>query len=472
MTSHNHIARRTFLRRMGHLGIAGTAAPWALNLAAISDAAAFTNSGYKALVCIFLYGGNDHGNTVIPYDNESYQGYATARGTVLTTNGGIVVPFGELGGTALTAAGLPSGRQYALSPSLGPLKNLYESGKLAVQMNVGPLFTPTTLEQYRNKSVPLPPKLFSHNDQQSVWQSSYAEGSVTGWGGNLGDLALAGNSGNSLFTCMSVTGNAVFLSGDSALSYQIGAGGAVAISPVVGTAYGSAACQSALRTLITQPRANVLENELNRITSRSIDSQVVLANALSGSSGKFDALLPDRVGDVNMGLNRQLKMVARLIDAQQSLGLSRQVFMVSMGGFDHHDNLAAGHARLLTQLGNAMSGFQSAMESIGKSEAVTSFTASDFGRTITSNGDGSDHGWGAHHLVMGGAVKGKRFYGTAPAPGLGGPEDVGQGRYIPSTSVDQYAATLAKWFGVSEGEMSQVAPSIRNFTTKDIGFMA
>ena len=473
MNQSNKIARRTFLQRMGHLGIAGTAAPWALNLAAISDAAAFTNSGYKALVCIFLYGGNDHGNTVIPFDSESYRTYATARGTVLTTAGGIVVPSAELTGTALSAAGLPSGRQYALSPSLAPLKSLYENGKLAVQMNVGPLVTPTTLDQYRNRSVPLPPKLFSHNDQQSVWQSSYAEGGVTGWGGNLGDLALqAGNGGNSLFTCMSVTGNAVFLSGDSALSYQIGAGGAVAISPVVGAAYGSAACQAALRTLVTQPRAHVLENELNRITARSIDSQAVLANALSSSTTKFDAFLPDQVGGANAGLNRQLKMVARLIDAQQSLGLSRQVFMVSMGGFDHHDNLALGHARLLTSLGNAMSGFQSAMESINKSEAVTSFTASDFGRTITSNGDGSDHGWGAHHLVMGGAVKGKRFYGTAPAPGLGGPEDVGQGRYIPSTSVDQYAATLAKWFGVTDGEMVQVAPSINNFTTRNLGFMA
>jgi uncharacterized protein (DUF1501 family) len=341
-------------------------------------------------------------------------------------------------------------------------------------MNVGPLVEPTTLDQYRNRTVRLPPKLFSHNDQQSVWQSSYAEGGVTGWGGNLGDLALAGNGGNSLFTCVSVTGNAVFLSGDSALSYQIGAGGATAIAPVVGTAYGSAACQAALRTLVTQPRAHVLENELNRITARSIDSQTVLSTALSGSAGKFDSFLPDQVAGATVGLNRQLKMVARLIDAQQSLGLSRQVFMVSMGGFDHHDNLAVGHARLLTILGNAMAGFQSAMESIGKSDAVTSFTASDFGRTITSNGDGSDHGWGAHHLVMGGAVKGKRFYGTAPSPGLGGPEDVGQGRYIPSTSVDQYAATLAKWFGVSEsgGEMAQIAPSINNFSVKNLGFMA
>ena len=472
MTQASNIARRAFLQRMGQLSVAGTAAPWALNLAAISDAAAFTNDGYKALVCIFLYGGNDHGNTLIPCDASGYQDYATARGSVLTTSGGIVIPRSQLTGNELSPAGLPSGRQYALAPELAPLKPLYEAGKLAVQMNVGPLIVPTTLAQFRNQSVPLPPKLFSHNDQQSVWQSSYAEGSVRGWGGSLGDLALqAGNGGSSLFTCMSVTGNAVFLSGANALSYQIGLGGAVAISPVTGTAYGSAACQSALRNLITQPRTQTMENELNRITLRSIDSQVILGNALTGSSGKFDAVLPDQVGGMTSNLNRQLKMVARLIDGQRSLGLSRQVFMVSMGGFDLHDNLAVNQPRLLGTLGAAMSGFQAAMELIGKSDAVTTFTASDFGRTITSNGDGSDHGWGSHHLVMGGAVKGRQFYGNAPTAPLGGPEDVGQGRYIPTTSVDQYAATMARWFGVTPSEMARVAPSIGNFDVKDIGFL-
>ena len=472
MNQHSKIARRAFLQRIGQLGIAGTAAPWAINLAAISDAAAFTNSGYKALVCIFLYGGNDHGNTVIPVDPESYAAYATARGTVLTSAGGIVVPSAELTDTALTAAGLPSGRQYALASSLAPLKPLFESSKLAVQLNVGPLIVPTTLQQYKDRSVPLPPKLFSHNDQQSVWQSSRAEGAVRGWGGAMGDLALQGNGGNALFTCMSVTGNAVFLSGSSALSYKIGTGGAVAISPVVGPAYGSAACQAALSKLITEPRTHLLENEFNRITQRSISSQSALAGALSTTTTKFDAFLPDQTDGANNALNRQLKMVARLIDAQQGLGLSRQVFMVSMGGFDHHDNLATGHPRLLRMLGHAMAGFQGAMESIGKSESVTTFTASEFGRTITSNGDGSDHGWGAHHMVMGGAVKGKRFYGTAPSPALGGAEDVGQGRYLPGTSVDQFAATLARWFGVSDAEMTRIAPSIANFDEKNLGFMA
>ncbi|MFT4195522.1 DUF1501 domain-containing protein [Ottowia sp.] len=468
MSHSSKLARRAFLQRLGHLGIAGTAAPWALNLAAISDAAAFTGGGdYKALVCIFLNGGNDHGNTVIPYDSTSHAEYVTARGTTLTTAGGIVIARDRLAATALSAAGLTAGRQYALSPNLPRLKALYESGRLAVQMNVGPLVQPTTLAQYKNKSVPLPPKLFSHNDQQSVWQSSAAEGSTRGWGGQMGDLALASNGGNSLFTCMSVTGNTVFLSGDSALAYRIGTAGATAIGPVTSNMYGSATCRDALRTLITGARTHVLENELNTITRRSIDSQVTLSTALAGGSTFLDKL-PTGSG---LGLNDQLRMVARLIQARSSLGLNRQVFMVSMGGFDHHDNLAAGHATLMTRLDDAMAGFNAALDEIGAANLVTTFTASEFGRTITSNGDGSDHAWGAHHFVMGGAVKGKSFYGTAPEAVAGGPEDIGQGRYIPSTSVDQYAATMARWFGVSDTEMTQVAPSIGNFNSKYIGFL-
>ena len=469
MNTTSHIARRAFLQRLGHLGIAGTAAPWAINLAAMGEAAAFTGSGYKALVCIFLYGGNDNGNTVVPYDSTSYAAYAKARGDVLTTAGGIVLPQGDLAGSTLNPANLPSGRQYALAPGLAPLASIFNSGKLAVQLNVGPLIQPTTLAQFKARSAPLPPKLFSHNDQQSVWQSSSAEGATKGWGGKLGDLALSGNGGNSLFSCMSVTGNAVFLSGDSALAYQIGTSGPSAINAATTAsgAYSSDACRAALQSLITQTRTHVLENELNRVTRRSMDSQVQLTGALTGSAGKFDADLPDAGGS----LNRQLKMVARLIDAQGALGLSRQVFLVSLGGFDTHDNLSTKHAQLMGQLGAAMNGFYAAMGKAGKSDQVTTFTASDFGRTITSNGDGSDHGWGSHHLVMGGAVKGNQFYGTAPNPALGDIDDVGQGRLLPSTSVDQYAATLARWFGVSDTEMASVAPSIGHFTTRNLGFL-
>ncbi len=466
MTTLDRIARRTFLRRLGHLGIAGTAAPWAINLAAMGEAAAFNADGYKALVCIFLYGGNDNGNTLIPYDSEGHAEYLQVRG-------GLAIARNQLGATVLAGNGLPAGREYALAPQLAPLKSLFDAQKLALQLNVGPLLQPTTLAQYQARSVPLPPKLFSHNDQQSVWQSAHAEGAVQGWGGSIGDLALAGNGANAQFTCMSVTGNAVFLSGDSALAYQIGEGGAVAIRGVTDDngMYGAAACREALRSLITQGRTHVLENELNRITSRSIDSHATLAGALDGSAGQFDAVLPDSVGQQARTLNRQLKMVARLIAARQQLGLKRQVFLVSLGGFDTHDNLAARHPALLNQVGTAMAGFQQALDAMGVGPQVTTFTASDFGRTMSSNGDGSDHGWGSHHFVMGGAVQGGAFYGTAPTALLGGPEDVGQGRLLPSTSVDQYAATLARWFGVGDAEMARLAPNLHRFEQGSLGFL-
>ncbi len=462
MSSQHRIARRTFLQ-----GLAGVATPWALNLAAMGEAAAFSGDGYKALVCIFLYGGNDNGNTVVPYDAARHAAYTQARST-------LAVPRAQLAATALGTRGLPSGVQYALSPHLSALKPLFDDGRLAVQLNVGPLVAPTTLAQYRSGVAPLPPKLFSHNDQQSVWQSASAEGAVRGWGGHMGDLALPGNGNNALFTCMSVTGNAVFLSGASALAYQVGTGGPVAIRALVDTNnayYHAAAGRQVLRTLITETRAHVLENELNVVARRSIDSQATLSSAIAGSAGRFDSLLPDEENGTRLSLNQQLKMVARLIDARARLGLKRQVFMVSLGGFDTHDQLTSRHPVLLRQLGAAMRGFQAALDTLGVAPLVTTFTASEFGRTITSNGDGSDHGWGSEHFVMGGAVQGGAFYGKPPSAVVGGAEDVGQGRYIPSTSVDQYAATLASWFGLSEQEMPQIAPNLRNFSQRNLGFM-
>lgn len=473
------LARRAFLQRMGHLGMAGVATPWTLNLAAMSDAAAQTG-GYKALVCVFLFGGNDNGNTVIPCDSTGHAAYVTARGGLIAPSGsdGLAIPLNQI--TRLNGAGLPGNQQWGLPRELSGLAGLFDSGKLAVQMNVGPLIRPTTLDDYKARTS-LPPKLFSHNDQQSIWQSSRAEGSVQGWGGTLGDLTLSSN-GQSAFTCMSVTGNAVFLSGASALQYQIGTGGAIAINPATnpGSMFNSTACSSALRSLMTEMRANVLEQELNTIANRSLTSQATLSSAIASSATQFDSMLPNG-GTLNVNgapleirdlrLNRQLKMVARLIEARQRLGMQRQVFMVSLGGFDNHDRLYANHASLLAQLNAALVGFQAALDSMGAGDMVTTFTASDFGRTITSNGDGSDHGWGGHHFVMGGAVKGRAFYGTPPSAIMGGAEDVGQGRYIPSTSVDQYAATMARWFGVPDAQMAMIAPNLANFGTRDLGFM-
>ncbi|MDO5087230.1 MAG: DUF1501 domain-containing protein [Comamonadaceae bacterium] len=464
MTHRSHLlARRAFLQRMGQLSLASTAMPWAINLAAMGEAAAFNASDdYKALVCVFLYGGNDHGNTLVPCDPDRYAEYAKVRG-------GLATPRAALDATQLAA--LPDGTQYALAPQLAPLLPLFEAGQLAVQLNVGPLIQPTTLAQFRQRSVPLPPKLFSHNDQQSVWQSSGAEGAVRGWGGRMGDLALSQN-GQSLFTCMSVTGNAVFVSGQNAMTYQIGTRGATPVEGAQDKLYGSAAGAEALKRLITETRRHAMEQALNRITTRSMSAYGTLTSALDGVSDDMTAELPDSIDSPHRnGLAAQLRMVARLISAHQALGMKRQVFMVSMGDFDLHDGLLQKHPALLTRVGRALAGFHQAISKLGLGANVTTFTASEFGRTLTSNGDGSDHGWGSHHFVMGGAVKGGRFYGQAPQVALGGQEDTGQGRLLPSTSVDQFAAALARWFGVSDTELPLVAPHIRNFGMQWPDFM-
>jgi uncharacterized protein (DUF1501 family) len=449
------LQRREFLRRASALSVAGTAAPWALSLAGIGEAAAATAPGdYKALVCVFLYGGNDYGNTLVPYDDASHAAYAGIRQALAT-------PRDTLAATALPVQ--PGGRQMALAPQLGKLKGLWDAGQLAVQLNVGTLVQPTTLAQYKARSVPLPPKLFSHNDQQSVWQASSPEGATSGWGGRLGDLFMGGN-GTSTFTCINVSGNAVFMAGKQAVQYQVSTSGAVPVNGITKPLFSSQACATALRSLITADRTHWMESELNRVVRRSEDAQSTLGAAL--------AAVPafGTVFDTASSLSNQLLMVAKLIAARQSLGATRQVYFVSIGGFDLHDNLTTQHPALLTQVNDALASFHAATVELGVANSVTTFTASDFGRTLTSNGDGSDHGWGSHHFVMGGAVKGGRFYGTLPSVSVNGPDDVGQGRLLPTTSVDQLAATLATWMGVPASDLPLVLPQIANYSTRDLGY--
>ncbi|MBB3282175.1 DUF1501 domain-containing protein [Mitsuaria sp. BK037] len=451
------LRRREFLQRASALSVAGTAAPWALQLAAINEAAAVAPGDYKAIVCLFMYGGNDHGNTLVPYDAASHQAYATIR-QALTT------PRDQLAATALTpTTALPDGRQMALAPTMTRLKPVFDAGRLAVMLNIGPLMQPTTLAQYKAGNVPLPPKLFSHNDQSSLWQSSRPEGATSGWGGRVADQFL-GSNGNATFTCINVSGNAVFMSGGQAVQYQMSSGGAVAINGATRSLFGSAACSEALRALVTAERQHWMEQELNRVTARSISAQGTISTALANSTLQT----PFDTG----GLAAQLQTVARLIGARSALGAQRQVYFVSIGGFDLHDNLVAQHPGLLGTVANAMASFDAALGELGVAQNVTTFTASDFGRTLSSNGDGSDHGWGSHHLVMGGAVKGGRFYGQLPSVSVNGPDDVGQGRLLPTTSVDQLAATLAMWMGVPATDLPGILPGIVNFNQKDLGLFA
>ncbi len=514
-------SRRAFLRRAGQLAFTGAALPTAINLAAMGEAAAF-NAGndYKALVCIFLYGGNDYANTLIPYDAANYAAYQTIRGTTGSeAANGIALARADL--APMLLAGNPAsaigqtGLQYAMHPSMTGLRDLYATGQAAVLLNSGPLVKPLTKTQYQasdRTNFPLPPKLFSHNDQQSIWQSASPEGSTIGWGGNIGDLAMSSNT-NSLFTCISITGNAVFLSGDQALSYQVSSGGAVRINSVVANAspYGFQSVGAAMAQLTTGTgRMNLLENEYNRVTQRAVQAESSITSAIAPLGWEtapylspFSTLVNDSpdLSKMRSSLSDQLRMVARLINARTNLGNKRQVFMVSLGGFDLHDDLVKNHTRNMSRVSSAVKAFHDSLTTMGMADKVTTFTTSEFGRTLSSNGDGSDHGWGGHQFIVGGAVNGGAYYGYAPPVSVAGnqwndsaavkaaPDNqfhVGQGRLLPTTSVDQYAATLAKWFGVDAAEMTgagSILPFLDNFGgsltvngvnlnyAKDLGFM-
>jgi uncharacterized protein (DUF1501 family) len=508
-------SRRAFLQRAGQLAFTGAALPTAMNLAAMGEAAAFSaGNDYKALVCVFLYGGNDYANTIIPYDSTSYAAYQSIRGTKGSVEqNGIALARADiapmlLSGTPASAIG-QTGLQYAMHPSMTGLRDLYSAGQAAILLNCGPLTKPLTKGQYYGHdktNYPLPPKLFSHNDQQSIWQSSSAEGSTIGWGGNIGDLALSSNSKNPLFTCISVTGNAVFLAGDQTFSFNVGSSGAVQVNSIQRPAYGFNSVSAAIKNLATDTgRIHLLEKEYNKITKRSVEAEAQISSAIAASEPIND-VYPTPYSGFAKGnsLAEQLRMVTRLIAARTELGTKRQVFMVSLGGFDLHDNLIKGHDVNMGYVSGAIKSFYDALGPGGLNIAdkVTTFTASEFGRTLSSNGDGSDHGWGGHQIIVGGAVKGGAFYGYAPPVSVAGgnqtndpavvkaaPENqfhVGQGRLLPTTSTNQYAATLAKWFGVENSDMTgsgSILPYLDNFGgslsvngvdikyPKDLGFM-
>ena len=487
-------SRREFMRRASVLsGSVGTAGlPFAMNLAAMNAAVAQTTD-YKAIVCLFLFGGNDSANMVLPTDSASWSAYSTLRATapdpialkpVGTPADGAAMGASPaaLGGvlpivpnfTAFTSPN--NSRSYALHPSMPEMKVLFDAGRLAVIANAGPLVTPLTKLEYKNNTKQRPAKLFSHNDQQSTWQALAPEGAKIGWGGRLGDL-LAGQNSDTVYTNISIQGNAVFMAGDTVFQYQVGTGGAVAVAGISGTLFGSALAASHYRSLITQGNApadnpHLLAREQAAVVKRSIDAQAKFQTAFQAVTplALTQYYQPSSRSQQNNPLALHLQTVARIIGARAGLGAKRQVFFVSLGGFDTHDNQNRAQADLLARLSHGIDYFDKALAALGMRDNVSLFTASDFGRTFTSNGDGTDHGWGAHHFVYGGAVKGKEIYGRFPEVGLNHNDEVGSGRFLPGVAVDQIGATLGKWFGVSDTNLDLVFPNLRNFQ-RDLGFM-
>lgn len=454
----NHaLGRRNFLRRAAWM-TAATGSPLAMNLLAMGAASAQTATDHKALVCIFLSGGNDQSNTVVPSNGAGYASYQQARPT-------LALPASQLLG--INPLGY-SGQALGLHPAMTGLKALFDQQRVALLANVGPLSVPTTKAQWNNgsPSVQVPAQLTSHSDQQTAWQTGLSNaGSETGWLGRMGDLtASAFNAGSGVSIAMSVAGNNIMLAGDSTIQYQLTTQGAVKVQTLDGL-YGSAAGGVAMRRLMTDSRSHLFESELNKVSARAINTEAMVTNALS-SVGQAGGTFPAT------GIGQQLKMVARMIAARGALGQRRQVFYVMHGGYDFHDNLVSDHGNKMKELSDAMAAFYQATAGLGVANNVTTFTASEFGRALQGNGRGSDHGWGGHQFIMGGAVAGNRVYGQFPTVALGGPEDSGQGRLIPTTSVDEYASTLAAWFGVSNGNMPLVVPNLGRFAKPNLGFFA
>ena len=450
--------RRQFLRQLAAAGF-GVAGLGALDdlqrIAAAAGPAAKAGADYKALVCIFMYGGNDANNMVMPTSASEFALYDAHRGAVR-------IPLAQL--LPLTINNTP-GRTFGLHPAMPHMRDLINAGNAAIVANVGPLLAPTTRAQYQNRSVPLPNNLFSHSDQQAQWQSSISDDATrTGWGGRVADIVKDTNGTNTTSTCISVNGNNLWQTGHTINSYKVSSTAGFGFQMYKGDAAADPV-SVAFREVMGRPYNNVLEQTWASIVSRAVSNSAALQQALAGA--QFATVFP-----ANNGLANQLKMVARLIAVRGALGMTRQVFFCSIGGFDTHgaDQLQT-QSELLGDISEAVRAFWNATVELGIPNQVTLFTASDFNRTFISNGRGTDHAWGSHQLVVGGAVQGARVYGAYPTIAPGGPDDTNDGRWIPTTSVDQFAATMATWFGVAAADLHTIFPKLGRFASPGLGFL-
>lgn len=428
-----------------------------------SGVAAASGEDYRALVCIFLGGGNDSNNTIVPYDTAAYAAYAAARGP-------LALPRSTL--RPITPR-TTDGRSWGLHPVMEGADQLFAGGKLAIMANVGTLCAPTSRNTWMNGTVPLPPQLFSHNDQSGQWQSSVPDKPLReGWGGRMADIVNSANGAAGISMSISLDGGNLFQVGKSVAQFAIQPSG-VAVMEGRST---DLATLNGIRSkvqneLLGAQNPNLFETAFAGITADAIDDSRVIGEILAGEAN------PTTVFPDNNPLAAQLKMIAKLIKVRAKLGLKRQIFFARMGGWDTHqaqlsgDGTIGAHAYLLWSLSSALKSFYDATVELGVADQVTAFTASDFGRTYGTNGDGSDHGWGGHHFIVGGAVKGGDIYGKMHDHTMEGPDDTYRGRWIPSTSVDEYSATLARWFGVSDSDLSVVLPNLGRFAKRDLGFM-
>jgi uncharacterized protein (DUF1501 family) len=447
------VNRRSFIK-YASLAAAGNAA--ALRPFGALNALAQTTTDYKALVCVFLFGGNDANNTLIQFDTAGYGSYSTIRGP-------LAIPQAQL----LPLNGLLSANTFALNPNLPEIAALFNNKNAAMVANVGTLTQPTTKAQYLAAGANLPTNLFSHSDQQLEWQNASQSGSTqTGWAGRIADtLKTSYNIGGQVPMITSVAGDTLFCNGSGSTPVSVSPGNLGAASCSEGTTE-CGAQQATAQALLQFSSGLTLVQADNSITGNAYNYANVLT-AATASVTPLQTVFPAG------GLGAQLKQIAQIIQVRAALGVNRQIFFCGVGNFDTHSNQLVLQNGLLTQLSAAMNAFYNATVEMAVQNSVTAFTMSDFSRTFQPNSNtGSDHAWGSHHIVMGGAVKGGSIYGTFPTLALAGPDDSGNnGRWVPSTGSVQYAATLASWFGVSAAQMPAVFPNITKFGVANLGFV-
>ena len=411
-------------------------------------------SDYRALVCLFLFGGNDSFNMLVPRSAAEHNAYLASRQNLAIAQADLL-PINPL---------ISDGAQYGVHPSMPGLQMLFEQGSAAFVANVGPLIVPTTKAQYQARSVRLPPQLFSHNDQQDQWHGLRGQALMnTGWAGRMADLIRLNVANQQLATNVSLNGNTLFMSGDDTVAYSMGAAGP---QPFSGFGASGLALEQrrAFERVIGASYGSIYARGFAEVQRRAVQAADLVTGAIAQAPPLTTAFPTTPLGV-------QLQTVARIIAVRDRLAMQRQVFFVATGGFDSHDDQNQNQPGLLGNVSACLAAFYAATVELGVAQSVTTFTQSDFGRTLTSNGDGTDHAWGGVQVVLGQAVRGRNIFGRYPSLALNGPDDVGGGRMIPAVSADQYAATLARWFGIADADLARVAPHIGNFAERDLGFL-
>ena len=454
--------RRQFLRASG-AGL-GAAAGFASNLASLNAYAADT-SGYKALVCVFLRGGMDSHDLIIPYDLDSSDLYETIRAPLIDgyaaegfasrRNAYLLNLTGS--GANASSGSIADGREFALPEEMRELRDLYLQNHVAAVGNVGPLIEPLNSATIASGSAKVPPRLYSHNDQQSTWMASSAEGATKGWGGRFGDIMAAANANTKTsFTTVTTFGTSVFVNGQDLTGFNLSTNGGETVDDLDGRFGGTYAFGDAFKRNLYGTNAgatNLFGKDVGSITHASITDNLLVREAFATAADPTTTFPSDSLG-------QQLSIVAKMIAARESFGLQRQIYFVADNGYDTHSYQTTAIPERQTSISRAMNAFYQETVAMGVADSVTAFTASDFGRSLVPNVNGTDHGWGAHHLVVGGGVNGGQIYGNIPEPVEGHSQDDGRGRLIPELSIEQYATSMGRWFGLSLSECYEVFPNL------------